>query len=159
MCSIFSFSSTAGAERAGTLCLCERGEWRPVCVPGCVCAGVHRDTFSAMETSTGSDCLGHTHHHGLHIHLLQPHHPALGPGNLGDTVTFSEYQFLNMNRSKVTELMITSDRVTSVPPGALLPLHHLHCVHHAAIPAVVCCGAERSLLPLPHYCPDSVSHH
>lgn len=35
-------------------------------------------------------------------------------------------------------------------PGAFLPLHHLHRLHHAALPAVARCGAERDLLAVPH---------
>uniref|UniRef100_A0A8C3AF53 Adenylate cyclase type 7 n=1 Tax=Cyclopterus lumpus TaxID=8103 RepID=A0A8C3AF53_CYCLU len=35
-----------------------------------------------MEASAGPDCLGNTPHHGLHLHLQRPHHPALGPGTL-----------------------------------------------------------------------------
>lgn len=78
----FSFFFAAGAECTGTLCLCERGEQQPVCVSGSVCAGVYRDALTEMETSAGPDCMGHTPHHGLHLHLQWPHHCTLGPGNL-----------------------------------------------------------------------------
>lgn len=44
-------------------------------------------------------------------------------------------------------------------PGAFLPLHHLHRVHHAAVQVVVRCGAERHLLPVPHYRHHSAPHH
>lgn len=81
MCLFFSFFLAAGAERTETLCLCERGERQPVCVSGRVCAGVYRDALTEMEASSGPDCVGHTPHHGLHLHLQQLRHPALGPGS------------------------------------------------------------------------------
>jgi len=43
-------------------------------------------------------------------------------------------------------------------PGAFLPLHHLHGVHHAAVPAVVRRGAELHLLPVPHPGPHTAPH-
>lgn len=82
MCLFFSFFFAAGAERRESLWLCECGERQLLCVPGRVCAGVYRNAFTAMETSAWPDCLGHTPHYGLHLHLQRPHHPALGPGNL-----------------------------------------------------------------------------
>lgn len=82
ICYIFLFLPPTGAESTGTLCLCERGERQPVCVSGRVCAGVCGDALTEMEASAGPDCMGHTPHYGLHLYLQQPHHPALGPGNL-----------------------------------------------------------------------------
>lgn len=79
---IFSLSLAVVSERKGALCLCERGKRQPVCLSGRVSAGVYRDTLTAMETSGGPDCLGHTPHHWLYLHLLRPLHLALGPGNL-----------------------------------------------------------------------------
>lgn len=75
-----SFSFAAGAECTGTLCFCERSEQQPVCVSGCVCIGMHRDTLTEMEASSGSNHLGHTSHHGLHFHLHWTHCCTLGPG-------------------------------------------------------------------------------
>lgn len=36
------------------------------------------------------------------------------------------------------------------PLGAILPVHHLHCVHHAAVPMVVRGGTERAHIAVPH---------
>lgn len=81
--SVFVFFYLAsGLARRETFCLCGRGEYQPVCLPSRVCAGVYRDALTAMETSARPDCLGHTPHLGIHLHLQRPNHLALGPGNL-----------------------------------------------------------------------------
>lgn len=77
-----SFSFAAGAECTGTPCFCERSEQRPVCVSGCACIGMHRDTLTKMEASAGSNHLGHTSDHGLHFHLQWTHCCTLGPGKM-----------------------------------------------------------------------------
>lgn len=41
-------------------------------------------------------------------------------------------------------------------PGAFIPLHHLLCIHNAAIPAEGCCRAEHLLLPVPHFGPHDI---
>lgn len=51
-----------------------------MCIPSRLCAGVHRNTLSEMETSDRSDRMGHSAHHGLHFHLQWPHHCTMGPG-------------------------------------------------------------------------------
>lgn len=50
-------------------------------VSGRVCAGVYGDALKEMEASPGPDCMGHTPHHGLHLHLQWPYRCTLGPGN------------------------------------------------------------------------------
>lgn len=68
--SLLEFSPlAAGPECTGTLCLCERGKQQPVCLSGRVCAGMYGDALAEMEASAGPDYMGHTPHHGLHLHL------------------------------------------------------------------------------------------
>lgn len=99
---IFPLSMAAGAEPKGALCLCERGERQPVCLSGRVCAGVYVAALTAMEGSAGPGCLGHAPHHGLHLHLLQPNHLALGPGKLPpQQVSERSYIFFTKSKSLI----------------------------------------------------------
>jgi len=80
ICVFIFLSLVAGVECRGTLCLCERGERQPACVPSCIFPGVYRVALTTMEASARPDCLGHTPHFGIHLHLQPPYHHAMGPG-------------------------------------------------------------------------------
>lgn len=47
-------------------------------------------------------------------------------------------------------------------PGAFIPLHHLLCIHNAAIPDEGRCSAEHHFLSVPHFghhdTPQSLQH-
>lgn len=43
--------------------------------------------------------------------------------------------------------------------GASVPLHHFYCVHHAAVPIGVRCGAECHFFTFPHHRPLTATHY